>query len=100
MDGDIRAVDADSDFMQPAVSCDSDTIRRRVGYFVRTSLEVLGESYIWLAEKTGLSKRTLNDYGLGRRIPSDENIRKVAIALDAPYQTVEDLVNDPFLAGV
>ena len=73
---------------------------RLVGYFMRMSLNVLEKDYTWLAEATGLDRRTVNDYGLGKRIPPEDSFRKIAAALEASYQTVEDLVNDPDLAGV
>ena len=67
---------------------------------MRTSLEVLKRDYAWLAREIGLDRRTVNSYALGRRIPSENSFRKMAAILDAPYQTVEDLMNDPDLAGV
>lgn len=100
MGEDIRAADVVSDFVRPVVSCDSNTVRCRVGYFVRTSLAVLERGYSWLAQEVGLDRRTVNSYALGRRIPSEDSFRKIAAALEAPYQTVEDLVNDPDLTDV
>ena len=73
-----------------------------VGYFIRESMAVLGINYSILSERTGIPARTLNDYGLGRIIPSSERFSRISTALDSGelYHYVDDLLKDPDLVDI
>ena len=63
--------------------------------FIDISLDVLGQSVSWLAEKTNLGETTIWQYVEGKSLPSNYLLPRIFAALEAPYKTIDDLIKDP-----
>lgn len=57
---------------------------KMMGLTIKRGLEKLGESYIWLAEKVGVSKTSIGYYARGESLPDDEIRRRILEILGGP----------------
>lgn len=62
--------------------------------FIPRKLGELRKNQSWLAEKMGVTRKCVSLYTHGKLIPSEEALGRLFSALQVPYQTLEDLLED------
>ncbi len=61
---------------------------------IKRRLKELRKNQSWLSWQMGVSKETASMYTHGESIPNKERLEKLFSALDVPYRTLEDLLED------
>ena len=61
---------------------------------IKKRLVDLGETQFWLAHKINVSKITVSCYARGRCLPRNEILIRIFFALEVPYRTLDDLLEE------
>jgi len=61
---------------------------------MKTALEKKNKNQIWLAEELGISNQTVSNYINGINLPKKEYQQRLFEALDLPYQSIDDLIEE------
>ena len=69
-------------------------VNRKLEELVSVSLNVLNKDLSWLAKEIGVSRQMTSLYSQGKSIPKPEILSKLFVALDTPFKTLDDLVNE------
>ncbi len=67
---------------------------KELSNFISFTLGWQDKSPKWLAEQVGIHPSTVSDYIQGKQIPSPRLLQRIFQVLEAPYQTIEDLIED------
>jgi len=62
--------------------------------YIKTRLEGIGMTQSWLAEQLEISKNTVSRYANGLITPRKNLQKKLFEALDSPYKSIDELVQD------
>ena len=71
---------------RPENQCLSDLIKRR--------LRELRKDQSWLAKKMGITRQAVSLYANARTVPTKDLVQQLYSALEVPYQTLDDLLED------
>ena len=65
-----------------------------LSHVIKTGLEELEQTQSWLAREIGVSREAVSQYAQGKCIPHDEVLERIFSALELPYHTLDDLLED------
>ena len=61
---------------------------------IKERLKELGKNQSWLSRKLGVSREAVSKYAQGKYTPDNEVLEKLYSALEVPYKTLDDLLED------
>ena len=67
---------------------------KKLSSLIKRGLEELKKNQSWLARKMGVSRESASMYTRGKSIPNKERLERLFSALDVPYRTLEDLLEN------